>query len=203
MPTDALLIVDVQNDFCPGGALAVPEGDAVVPVINRVVRCLASSGAPVFASRDWHPRETTHFAERGGPWPVHCVAGSPGAAFHPDLELPPGTLIVTKGDDPSADGYSAFEGHLPDGEALGDALARRGIRRLIVAGLATDYCVKRSVLDARQRGLEVVVIREGVRGVEVREGDTARAVAEMETAGARFASAAEVCAGAEAAPRAS
>jgi len=201
-PTDALLIVDVQNDFCPGGALAVPDGDAVVPVINRVARCLAGSGIPVFASRDWHPRDTMHFAERGGPWPVHCVAGSPGAAFHPGLELPPGTLIVTKGDDPAADGYSAFEGHLPDGEALGDALARRGIRRLIVAGLATDYCVKRSVLDARQRGFEVVVVREGVRGVEVREGDTARAVAEMEAAGARFASADEVCAGTEAAARA-
>jgi len=193
-PTDALLIVDVQNDFCPGGALAVPEGDAVVPVINRVARCLAGSGAPVFASRDWHPRDTRHFAEKGGAWPVHCVAGTPGAQFHPGLELPPGALVVTKGDDPHADGYSAFEGHLPGGETLAEALARRGVRRLVVAGLATDYCVKQSVLDARRLGFDVVVVREGVRGVEVKEGDTARAVAEMEAAGARFASVDEVCA---------
>ena len=180
----ALLIVDVQNDFCAGGALAVPDGDAVVPVVNAVAARAARSGLPVFASRDWHPADTAHFKPYGGAWPVHCVAGTAGAGFHPGLALPDGSLVVTKGDDPGADGYSAFDGHLVTGETLAEALVSRGIGRLVVVGLATDYCVKHSVIDARRAGLAVEVVSDGVRGVDLTPGDSERAVAEMRTAGA-------------------
>jgi len=180
----ALLIVDVQNDFCAGGALAVPDGDAVVPVVNAVAARAARSGLPVFASRDWHPADTAHFKPYGGAWPVHCVAGTAGAGFHPGLALPDGSLVVTKGDDPGADGYSAFDGHLVTGETLAEALVSRGIGRLVVVGLATDYCVKHSVIDARRAGLAVEVLSDAVRGVDLTPGDSERAVAEMRTAGA-------------------
>lgn len=180
----ALLIVDVQNDFCAGGALAVPDGDAVVPVVNAVAARAATSGVPVFASRDWHPADTAHFKPYGGAWPVHCVAGTAGAGFHPGLALPDGSLVVTKGDDPGADGYSAFDGHLVTGETLVEALVSRGIGRLVVVGLATDYCVKHSVIDARRAGLAVEVVSDAVRGVDLTPGDSERAVAEMRTAGA-------------------
>jgi nicotinamidase/pyrazinamidase len=180
----ALLIVDVQNDFCAGGALAVPGGDSVVPTINLVARSVRARGGLVLASRDWHPRESTHFSSHGGPWPVHCVAGTPGAQFHPGLDLPEGTQIVTKGDNPGAHGYSAFDGRMPSGEPLAEGLRARGVRRLLVAGLATDYCVKHSVLDARRAGLDVVVVADAIRGVEVRPGDSAAALAAMTAAGA-------------------
>jgi nicotinamidase/pyrazinamidase len=183
-PDDALLIVDVQNDFCAGGTLAVPDGDAVVPVINRLARLFARRGRPVLASRDWHPRETSHFAPFGGPWPVHCVAATPGAQFHPGLDLPEHTQIVSKGERPGLHGYSAFEGRLPGGAPLVDALHARGVRQLYVAGLATDYCVKHSVLDARRAGFEVTVVEDAVRGVDVRAGDSSEALAVMAQAGA-------------------
>src|SRR5436309_865339 len=112
---DALIVVDVQNDFCPGGALPIPEGDAVVPVLNRYLRRAAAAGMPMFASRDWHPRETRHFAAFGGPWPVHCVQNTLGAEFHPQLRLPPEARIVTKGTSAEDEGYSALEARLPDG----------------------------------------------------------------------------------------
>lgn len=182
----ALLLVDVQNDFCPGGALAVPDGDRVVPVLNRWIDDAARSMRPVFASRCWHPRKTTHFAELGGPWPVHCVAGTPGAAFHPDLRLPADAIVVTKGTHPDRDDYSAMHGTVPDGRPLPDALEAMGIRKLYVGGLATDYCVKETVLLARERGFEVVLIADGSRGVEVHPGDAARAIAAMRAAGAEI-----------------
>lgn len=188
----ALLVVDVQNDFCPGGALAVADGDAVVPVINDLARRAAEGGALVLASRDWHPARTSHFKANGGPWPEHCVAGTAGAGFHPRLELPPDTVVVSKGDDPGADGYSAFDGHTGDGRSLRDTLAEHGVSRLIVAGLATDYCVRASVLDARRAGLDVVVVADAVRGVELHPGDSAQALAEMRAAGATVADAGRV-----------
>ncbi|MBI2216304.1 MAG: bifunctional nicotinamidase/pyrazinamidase [Candidatus Rokubacteria bacterium] len=184
---DALLIVDVQNDFCPGGALAVPEGDRVVPVLNAYAERFARAGAPVFASRDWHPARTRHFQAWGGAWPPHCVQDTRGAAFHPDLRLPAATDIVSKGMDPEADAYSAFEATTVDGRSLEAALAARDVRRLFVGGLATDYCVKASVLDALARGFEVFVLEDGVRAVDVHPGDGIRALEEMTAAGARGA----------------
>jgi len=190
--TRALLVVDVQNDFCPGGALPVAEGDRVVPVINEVAARFAARGEPVFVSRDWHPQDTNHFQDYGGPWPVHCVADTPGAEFHPDLVLPDGAVIVSKGEDPADHGYSAFEGRTPDGTGLGDALDRLGVRTLVVAGLATDYCVKQSVLDAREHGLEVMVLADAVRAVNVQPGDDARAIEAMRQAGAAVLSSEEL-----------
>ncbi|MBI2203730.1 MAG: bifunctional nicotinamidase/pyrazinamidase [Candidatus Rokubacteria bacterium] len=183
---DALVIVDVQNDFCPGGALAVNAGDEVVPVMNRYAERFARAGAPVFASRDWHPRQTKHFKEWGGVWPPHCVQGTRGAEFHPALSLPPRTEIVSKGMDPDADAYSAFQAETSDGTPFANALASRGVRRLFIGGLATDYCVKATVLDARKHGFEAFVLDDASRAVEVAAGDGARAVDEMTTAGARL-----------------
>lgn len=184
MPNAALLIVDVQNDFCPGGALAVPGGDQVVSVLNQYVNRLH---VPVFASRDWHPEKTRHFRESGGPWPVHCVQDTQGAAFHPALKLPADAVVVTKGTNPTDDGYSAFEGVDDRGRPLGAALAEKDVRKLYVGGLATEYCVRASVLDGLKQGLDVVLLTDAVRGIDVQPGDMARALAEMKRAGARSA----------------
>ena len=182
MGHSALLIVDVQIDFCPGGALAVPGGDRVIPILNSMSEQFADVGLPVFASRDWHPPDTAHFKTHGGPWPVHCVAGTPGAAFHPWLRLPPDAIVVSKGQDRKDDGYSAFEGTTNDGRSLGEHLRDRGITHLFVGGLATDYCVRASVLDARSAGLAVTVIGDGVAGIS--EETTLRALEEMRQSGA-------------------
>ena len=180
----ALLVVDVQNDFCAGGALAVPQGDRVVDPINRLLATYAAVHAAIFASRDWHPSGSSHFVDRGGPWPVHCVADTPGAAFHPQLVFPHGTAVVSKGQAPDSDGYSAFDGTLPAGETLEVALRERNVGHLAVCGLATDYCVRASVLDARTRGLEVSVVREAIAAVNLRPGDETGAIDEMRAAGA-------------------
>jgi nicotinamidase/pyrazinamidase len=182
----ALLVVDVQNDFCPGGSLPVADGDQVVPVLNDYVGRFVRAGRPVVFSRDWHPAETTHFLPQGGPWPVHCVQGTRGAEFHPQLRIPPEALIVSKGMGADEDGYSAFVGRDDEGRRLADRLRDLGVRKLLIGGLATDYCVLNSVLEARQHGLEVDVIRPGMRGVEVQPGDTARAIEKMRAAGARL-----------------
>ncbi|HKF75294.1 MAG TPA: nicotinamidase [Candidatus Dormibacteraeota bacterium] len=181
--TDALLIVDPQVDFCPGGALPVPGGDAIFPAINQ----LAGRLRLVVASRDWHPPDHCSFQSRGGPWPVHCQAGTPGADFHPDLDQTPLREVFSKGTDPARDAYSAF-----DGTALGGWLRERGVRRLLVAGLATDYCVRASVLDALREGLEVVVLQDAVGAVDPRPGDGARALDEMRSAGAAVARSSDV-----------
>jgi nicotinamidase/pyrazinamidase len=184
-PDSALLLVDVQNDFCPGGALAVPEGDQVVPVLNAWTRAFLAAGRPVFASRDWHPANSVHFVTGGGPWPPHCVQGTPGADFHPGLEMPPEVVVLSKGMDPAeSGGYSAFEATDAAGRTLAERLRQAGVRRLYVGGLATDYCVRASVLDALRAGLAVTVIGDGVRGVDVTPGDSARALEEMKAAGA-------------------
>lgn len=188
----ALLIVDVQNDFCGGGALAVPDGDAVVPVINRVASLFAHAGRPVFASRDWHPDDARHFVERGGLWPRHCVQHTRGAEFHPGLTLPADTQVVSKGREPDEDGYDAFEGSLDTGERLADALRARGVAHVVVTGLATDYCVKNSALGARQAGFEVTVLEDAIRAVDVQPGDGERAITEMRAAGVRMATSGEV-----------
>ena len=185
-PLSALLVVDVQNDFCTGGTLAVPGSDTVVEVLNQHLRTAAERGLTIYASRDWHPPRTSHFKDFGGEWPVHCVQGSRGAEFHPALQLPPGTIVVTKGDHADAHGYSAFEGLTPDGAPLLDDLRRRGVTHLYVGGLATDYCVRASVLDARSAGLAVTVLDDGIAGVDVRPGDSDRAREEMRARGAEF-----------------
>jgi len=183
---DALVIVDVQNDFCPGGALGVREGDRVVPILSRYAERFAALGAPIFASRDWHPAETTHFRPYGGVWPPHCVQGTAGAAFHPDLVLPAGTEIVSKGMDPDADAYSCFDAEASDGLPFTAALGERGVSRLFIGGLATDYCVRATVVDGVQAGFEMVVLEDAVAAVDVAPGDGDKALAEMRAAGARL-----------------
>lgn len=180
----ALLIVDVQNDFCPGGALPVPAGDRVVAPLNRAAARFASLGLPVFASRDWHPEETRHFQQYGGPWPAHCVRGSVGAAFHPDLQLPKNTILLSKGTDPRADGYSAFDGVSCSGLPFADLLATFNVDHLCVGGLATDYCVRATVLDALNRGIAVTLLTDAVAGVNIHPGDAQQALEEMQQAGA-------------------
>lgn len=182
-----MLVVDVQNDFCSGGALEVPQGDAVVTPINRLLAAFATAGAAIFASRDWHPDGSSHFTEGGGVWPVHCVAETNGAAFHPDLVLPDGTAVVSKGTAPDADGYSAFDGSVDKaGDSLGDALASQGVGHLTVCGLATDYCVRASVLDACRQGLRVAVVSDAIAAVNLNDGDGPKAIEEMRAAGAEF-----------------
>jgi nicotinamidase/pyrazinamidase len=184
----ALLLVDVQNDFCPGGALAVPDGDRVIPVLNQAIDRFRAEGRPVYASRDWHPRDTKHFREFGGPWPPHCVSDTTGAKFHPQLRLPSDAIVISKGQDKSDDGYSAFEGTTEAGRTFVDDLRARGVAELYVGGLATDYCVRATVLDARRAGIPVTVLTDGVAGIG--RDDAARALEEMRAAGASFESSA-------------
>jgi nicotinamidase/pyrazinamidase len=165
---DALLIVDVQNDFCPGGALPIDNGDQVVPVINRWIETFIEQGLPVYASRDWHPRDHLSFATEGGLWPPHCIQDTPGAAFHPELKLPASAVIVTKGVRFDQDQNSAF-----DQTGLETHLRRKRIVRLFVAGLALDVCVLATVMDARRAGLEVLLILEGTRSVTASDGTAA------------------------------
>ena len=181
-----LLIVDVQNDFCAGGALAVPGSGPVISSLNRRIEEAAAAGVPVFASRDWHPAVTPHFSPFGGPWPVHCVAGTTGAAFHPELRLPRDAVVVSKGQRPDSPGYSAFEGQTGDGTPFAEALRKRGITHLYVGGLATDYCVRHSVLDALAAGLRVTVLGDAIAGVDLQPGDAQRAIDEMRARGAGF-----------------
>ena len=181
---DALIVVDVQNDFCPGGSLAVPEGDAMIPVLNEYLSRAADAGIPIFASRDWHPQDTRHFAAQGGPWPPHCVQGTHGAEFHSDLRLPSKTVVVSKGMSAEDQGYSALEAVLPDGRPLVDALRAERVTHLYVGGLATDYCVRATVLDALKEGFATSVLVDASRPVDVQPGDGERALNEMLGTGA-------------------
>ncbi len=182
----ALIIVDVQNDFCPGGSLAVAGGDRVAAPLARLAARFAAAGLPVFASRDWHPPDTAHFQDAGGPWPVHCVRDTPGAELHPDLVLPPEAVILSKGVDPQADGYSAFEARDEAGRDLVELLRAAGVDHLLVGGLATDYCVRATVLAALSRGLRVSLLTDAVAGVNVQPDDADRAIEEMVAAGAQL-----------------
>jgi nicotinamidase/pyrazinamidase len=171
---DALLVIDVQNDFCPGGALAVRDGDAVVEPINR----LAESSTFVIATRDWHPADHGSFGENGGPWPVHCVQDTPGAALHRGIDESQIDVIVDKGQARDLEGYSGFE------ETVLERLLReRDVDTVHVAGLALDYCVKATALDARRAGFDVIVHRNATRAVELQPGDADRAVEELRRAG--------------------
>ncbi|KPV40304.1 hypothetical protein AN478_09440 [Thiohalorhabdus denitrificans] len=176
---DGLLLVDVQNDFCPGGSLAVPEGDEVVPVLNRWIALAREAGIPVYASRDWHPETHISFRERGGPWPPHCIQETRGAAFHPDLQLPEDAAIISKGMDPERDQYSAF-----DDTGLAERMRDAGVERLWVGGLAQDVCVRASVVDGAREGFEVHLLLPATRPVDATPGDGDRAVEDMQEAGA-------------------
>ncbi len=181
MICDGFLLVDAQVDFFPGGALAVPEGDAILPAVNRILGACRDEGIPVIASRDWHPADHSSFTTAGGPWPVHCVRGTAGAELHPDLELPPVFTMVHKATARDRDAYSAF-----DGTGLAAFLGERSIRSLLVGGLALDYCVKASCLDALRAGLTVRLVLPATRAVEVAPGDGARALEELRVAGAEI-----------------
>jgi nicotinamidase/pyrazinamidase len=180
---DALIIVDVQNDFLPGGALGVPGGDAVIEPLNRCIRGFENLGLPVFATRDWHPRQHCSFQSKGGLWPEHCVAGTPGAQFAAGLSLSPKARIISKATTPQVEAYSGFQG-----TDLAAQLASMGCARVLVGGLATDYCVRATALDARSAGLEVVVLEDAVRAGDVRAGDGARALEDMRQHGVQLLS---------------
>ena len=180
----ALLVVDVQRDFCPGGALPAEGCTRIVPVINTYLDQAQLRSMLIYASRDWHPAKTAHFKAYGGEWPPHCVQGTPGAEFHPDLKLPPTTIIVSKGDDPARPGYSAFEGRTADGRSLLDDLRERHISTLYICGLTTDYCVKLTTLDALRGGLSVAVLTDAIAAIDVQPGDATRALDDMERSGA-------------------
>ena len=174
---DALLLADVQNDFLPGGSLGIPGGDAVIPVLNEYIRRAVAGGAQVFAARDWHPQHHCSFRDRGGPWPAHCVQGSTGAQFAAELRVPKGAVIVSKGSDLDRDAYSAF-----DGTKLETALRALDVQRVLVGGLATEYCVLATVRDARAKGYAVLLLDDAIRGVDPDRSRAARD--EMTAAGA-------------------
>jgi nicotinamidase/pyrazinamidase len=194
-PSTALLVVDVQNDFAdPAGSLYVKGGEQVVPVINREIERAKAAGASIFYTQDWHPESTPHFKKDGGIWPVHCVMETWGAELHPELSVE--GPVVRKGSN-GEDGYSGFSmRHAETGEtlptALADMLAEAGATTLRIAGLATDYCVKSTVLDAREKGYPITVIQNGIRAVELQLGDGDHAVEEMLAAGALLESRATV-----------
>jgi len=179
-PKQALLVVDVQNDFCPGGTLAVERGDEVVAPLNRLIDEFLQRGAPVYKSRDWHPPTTRHFAKYGGTWPVHCVQNTRGAEFHPALRDDPRIVVVSKGLG-DTDCYSAF-----DETELAAQLHQQGIEQVLVGGLATDYCVKNTVLDALKHGFKVKALKDAIRAVDLQPGDGERAIEEMRAAGAEI-----------------
>lgn len=176
----ALIVVDVQNDFCPGGTLAVAHGNEVVAPLNHLIDEFLQQGEPVFKTRDWHPKQTKHFSAYGGTWPVHCVQDTKGAEFHPDLIDDMHIRVISKGLG-DEDSYSAF-----DGTDLALQLRRLGVEEVWVGGLATDYCVKNTVLDALKEGFRVKALENAMRPVDLQPGDGARAIEEMREAGAKF-----------------
>jgi nicotinamidase/pyrazinamidase len=176
---EALIIVDVQRDFCPGGALPVPEGDQVVPVLNEYIKLFKKANARIFATRDWHPPNHVSFKTYGGPWPPHCIQQSEGAKFHPDLKLPDDTSIISKAMDPAKESYSGF-----DGTTLAEDLNKNGAAQVFVGGLATDYCVKNTVLDAINQGFETALLLDATRGINAKPDDVKKAIDEMTAKGA-------------------
>jgi nicotinamidase/pyrazinamidase len=187
LKNQGLIVVDVQRDFCPGGALPAEGGNRILPALNRHIAEARAIGLPVYASRDWHPAVTTHFKPYGGEWPPHCVQDSTGAQFHPDLRLPEDAIVISKGEDPNRPGYSAFEGRTDQGTPLLADLQNRQIDWVFVAGLTTEYCVKQTVLDARRAGLRVSILMDAIGSIERHPGDADRAVADMANAGAELA----------------
>ena len=177
---DALLLVDIQNDFLPGGSLAVPGGDQILPVVNRYLSLFQSKGLPVFATRDWHPYDHCSFTHLGGIWPVHCVKNTPGSQFPEDLRLPKYTIVVSKAMAKEKDAYSGFEG-----TGLAEKLSAAEVHRLLIGGLATDYCVLNTVKDALKNGFSVLLLTDAIRAVNVEPDDGKKAIREMIRLGAK------------------
>lgn len=179
---DALIVVDMQKDFMPDGALPVPEGDKIVPILNQYIQLFADKGNPVYFTRDWHPPDHISFRGHGGIWPPHCVQDTEGAKFHPDLKIPlDNKFIISKGTSRDFDAYSGFQGTILD-----QLLKERGIKRLFVGGVATDYCVKNTVLGGLNLGYQVFVLEDAIKGVEANKGDIEKAVNQMLDKGAVF-----------------
>jgi nicotinamidase/pyrazinamidase len=178
---DALLVVDVQRDFLPGGALGVPAGDEVIKPINRVVSLFEHAGLPIFYSRDWHPPNHVSFKARGGPWPRHCVASTVGAAFALTLRVPASASIISKATTADREALSAFQD-----TTLASQLRAAGVWRVYIGGLSTDYSVRATVLDAKREGFDVRVLSDAVRAVDVQPGDGLRALQEMQQSGAQL-----------------
>jgi len=186
-PHSALLLVDLQNDFFPGGALAVPEADVLIPLINTYIKHFSRQGFAILATRDWHPANHTSFTEQEGPWPVHCVQGSRGAQFHSDLVMPPGMMVISKGTDPRKDARSGF-----DGTSLADRLEDLHVQTLFVLGLATEDCVKQTVLDGCQRGLRVVLLTDATRWANRTPDHSSKPLQELADAGAFLANISDI-----------
>lgn len=170
----ALIVVDVQGDFCPGGALAVKDGDRVIPGLNKTIRAFDKFGLPIFFTRDWHPTNHMSFKGQGGIWPPHCVQGTKGASFQRGLVVPPSVIVVSKGYDVSKEAYSGFQG-----TDLKQRLRKSQVDELVIGGLATDYCVKETALEARRAGFMVDVLEDCIRAVDVHQKDGERALEEM------------------------
>jgi nicotinamidase/pyrazinamidase len=177
-PHDALLVVDPQIDFFPDGALPVAEGDAILPTVNRALRVFSNADLPIFVTRDWHPADHCSFDAQGGPWPEHCVKGTAGAELHPALELPPIFSVVQKATTPDREAYSDFEG-----TRLDEVLRAHGVERVVVCGLALEYCVRAACIDAVKAGFNATLLVDGTRPVEVKPGDGERTLDELRAAG--------------------
>jgi nicotinamidase/pyrazinamidase len=182
-----LIVVDMQNDFMPGGALAVSDGDKIIPRLNEYIRLFQERNRPVVATRDWHPPKTTHFLEFGGPWPPHCIQGTRGAELHPALALPEEVTLLSKGMDPSTDAYSAFHAQDAEGRPLREILEGWAVRHIYIGGLALDYCVKWSSLDALEYGVQLTVLIDATRAVNVHVHDAELAIEELVRNNARLA----------------
>ncbi len=181
----ALLVVDVQNDFCPGGALGIHEGHKIIPILNEYINFFEKENLPIFVTRDWHPNVTKHFKQFGGIWPKHCVEGSPGAQFHPELKFPKEAFVMSKGIDPEKDSYSAFHATDLNGTVLANLLNFFGVKEIYIGGLATDYCVKHSAFDALKDGLKVFILTDAIAGVNLQPEDSSIALEEMVSRGAK------------------
>ncbi len=188
MVRSALIVVDVQVDFCPGGALQVQDGDEVVPVLNRCLAHFEHQGLPIALTQDFHPANHASFSAQGGPWPPHCVQGTVGVDFHPDLLVPASAEIFRKGTDPRYDAYSGFQARDARGLLLEQWLRQHEVDHLVVGGLATDYCVQATVLDGLGAGFAVTVLQAAIRGVNVHPGDSEEALVKMVANGAQVLS---------------
>jgi nicotinamidase/pyrazinamidase len=178
---DALIVVDLQNDFLPGGALAVPHGDQIIEPIQKLLQHFQEANLPVFATRDWHPRNHCSFQEQGGPWPPHCIAGTWGAEFPKSFRLPPNAVVFSKATTPQKDAYSGF-----DGTELPSLLKSQNITHVFICGLATEYCVLNTVRDAKKHGLEVYLVIPAIHAIALKPTDESQALSQMEALGVNF-----------------